>query len=337
MKKIIKIMSVLSLSLLAGLTFLFANSYANEEVNTTGTSVSIAPRNKILPISSGTTYDDTIEIKNDGPEKIKVDIYATPYFYTHSEANDLYTLGFNTENNFTQMSRWITFSNDAGEYTEKASFEVNANESLKVSYRITTPENIPAGGQYCAIFAHVVPSAPTEESGIRTEISPGMVIYGHSTEGENIFEATISDLKIKREPNQNTKNKNIFASAKVKNSGNIDFIAKGTLKINSIIGFKNYETPANAGVASIIPESELIVSDEWTETPSFGIYKATWTVTTGTTQINAAEESTETIERIIFLCPVWFIILTIILLTILIIGIIIRYKQRKIRRSRLTA
>ncbi len=340
MKKISKILLLGVVLLASAGAFSIANVYANEEGNTSdvtetsGTSISLTPVSKILQISSNTVYDSSFVVKNNGESSINVEVYAAPYSYVYSEEDDTYKLGFNNENSYTQISRWITFLDTSGKYVEKTTFAVEPHNSLEVNYRIATPNNIPNGGQYAVIFAHALSNA-TPTNGIRTEASPGMVVYGRSTDGESIISAQISDLEIgqgtlnegqQSETSKAAKN-NFYALAKIKNTGNIDFNAKATLKVEPIIGGSSYETPSNMGRLSVIPETELTVSDEWTETPDFGIYKITWTVTVG--------DTTEEIEKIIFLFPPVAIIITIILLTIVIIWTIMRVRKRKERRSRL--
>ncbi len=306
------------------------DSYADEEESTTtssGTSISLTPVSKILQIASNSVYSDSFTVTNGGDSTIRIEVYATPYSYVYSEEEDLYKLGFSNENNYTQISRWITFLDTKGDYVKNTVFTIEPQNSLKIDYRISTPNNIPSGGQYAVIFAHTLSNA-TSSSGIRTEASPGMVIYGRSTEGESIVSAQISDLEIRQNVTENgTTRNNFYASAKIKNTGNVDFSAKAVLKVDPIIGGGSYETPANAGRLSVIPETELILSDEWTDTPGFGFYKVTWTVTVG--------DSVETIEKVIFLISPVAIIITIIFLTIIVIWIIISSRKRKERRSRL--
>ena len=309
------------------------NSYAEEENSDgaedafSGTSISLTPVSKILQISSDSVYDDIFTVKNDGSNEIKIEVYAAPYSYVYSDEEDLYKLGFSNENNFTQISRWITFKDTDGRYVEKAYYTVEAEESLDIEYRISTPSNIPSGGQYAVIFAHTLSSA-TSVSGVRTEASPGLVVYGRSTEGEVDTSSEISDLKISKSVSEDgATRKNIYATAKIKNIGNVDFSAIGVMKVEPIIGGGEYETPNTKGRLSIIPESELVLSDEWEETPGFGIYKVTWTVMVG--------DQTESTTRVIFLFSPVAVVITIILLTIVIIWIIIRVRKRKERHSRL--
>ncbi|MBQ3436552.1 hypothetical protein IJG26_01175 [Candidatus Saccharibacteria bacterium] len=299
----------------------------SEEETSPGTSISITPVSNVLQISSNSEYEAKFTIDNDGPEKMRVEVYAAPYSYVHSEEDDSYKLGFNNENNFTQISRWIKIKDVNGYYVEKAEFTIEPKKSIDVHYKIITPDNIPVGGQYAVIFAHTL-TASVSASGIRTEASPGLVIYARSNEGDVNVSAEVSNLKIDQSITENNTTRNhFFASAKIKNSGNVDFTAVGKMKVESIIGFSSYETPDNRGRVSIIPEAELVVSDEWEETPSFGVYKVTWSVRAG--------EVEEAIDKIIVLIPPLAIILTIIVLTFIVIWIIMGRRKRKERRSRL--
>lgn len=304
-----------------------------------GTSISITPVSKVYKLSADSVYDDILSVMNNGSEPIRFEVYAAPYSYIYSEENDSYSLGFSKENNYTQISRWISVLNTSGIYEEKPIFTANPGETVDVHYRITTPASVPDGGQYAVLFAHTLSDA-SNVSGVRTEASPGMVIYG-KTDGESIIDFEVSDMKISQtiekdaavEENgksirKNTVFNHINASAKIKNNGNVDFNARGVLKVAGIFGGDYYETPNDRGIISVIPESELVLADEWEETPGFGIFKATWTVT-----ING---ESETAEMIVCLISPSVIIISIILLTVIIAWVIISVRKRKERRSRLS-
>ena len=303
------------------------SSRSEEQSNGHGTSISLMPVSKILQLASSSVYEDKITVTNDGNEEMDFEVYAAPYSYIYSEAEDAYKLGFNNENSFTQITRWITFEDSGGEWVKNARFSVPANDSLEVNYRISTPGDIPAGGQYAVIFAHTL-SSVVSASGIKTEASPGMVIYGRSTEGETKVAAEISEMNIQHGVTENgVRRDNFYASAKIKNTGNVDFGAIGVLKVEGILGGVAYETEGNSGRISVIPESELLLSDEWKDSPSFGIYRVTWTVTAG--------EETETIETVIVVNPLFAILILIIVLTLITMCVIMVLRKRKARRSRL--
>lgn len=336
MKNIIIRATVLTLAMVFGFGFFALNTYAEEATdgttedaseNAPATSISIMPVSRTLQIASESTYDGTLTVSNDGDADIKVKAYAAPYSYVKSEEDGSYQLGFSNETNYTQLSRWISIEGADGNYTKEPTFTVKAHESYEIKYKIATPKNIPAGGQYAVIFVQTM-SNTTNSSGIKTEASAGMVVYGRSTEGESVVSAEIKDLEILQGgESKEAPNNNFRGTAKVGNTGNVDFFAHGILRVEPIIGFASYETDINSNSVSVIPESERMVSDEWTETPNFGIYKVTWTVNAG--------DYSETTERVIFLISPLAIIIFIIVLTAIVLLVIMVVRKRKERRSRL--
>lgn len=326
---------------LFSVTFTFTGlTFAEESAKPTGTSISISPVNRVFQLSADSKYDDIFSITNDGSEPVKFEVYAAPYSYVYSEADNGYVLGFNRENNYTQIARWISVMDSSGNYTERSTFTAKPGETIDVNYRISTPKSIPDGGQYAVLFAHTI-SDPSS-GGIKTEASPGMVIYGRS-DGQAEISSDISELEIKQviekevdvEENSKSTRKNMIlnhinASAKIKNTGNVDFNAYGKLKVENVFGGVYYETSEDSGAKiSVIPEAELVLSDEWEDTPSFGLYKVTWTVTT--------IDNEQTIEKIIFIVSPSVIIISIILLTAIITWVIIGFKRRKEHKSRFSA
>lgn len=337
MKKIIKTVFAVTMLLSMGVV---GGAYAEgEETTTTANnnevqaSLTLSPVSKTLQISSDSVYDDSISVTNDSDQVTTVSIYPKPYSYVYSEQDDDYKLGFSHENTYTQISRWITIQDASGNYVSQATYDLQPHENKSIGYKITTPNGIPAGGQYAVIFVQTV-SKKTETSGINTEASAGMVVYGHSTEGESITAASFRDVSIERgvktgmdENGKDIVRDNFYGTAKVKNEGNTDFYARGVLKATPIIGFSSYETPGNEGTVSIIPESERVVADEWEDRPDFGIYHVSWSVTAG--------DKTETVERVVLLISPLSGFLIILCLTLIIVGVIMLIKKRKERRSRL--
>ena len=301
-----------------------------QPVTVYGSGISISPISEIVQLSSGAVSEDSFTVTNSGTDPVNFEVYVAPYSYIYSDADDSYSLGFTHENDYTQLTRWTEIMDTSGNYVKNPHFTIDGNSSMDINYRIVAPSNMPAGGQYAVIFVHTI--ADRNASGISTETSPGIIIYGRG-EGETTLSAEISDLAISKtitkeiEAKPTTVN-HINATAKVKNTGNIDFNATGVLKVEGIFGGTHYETQDIKARTSVIPESELVLSDEWENTPGFGLYKVTWTVT-------AAGES-QTISQIIFINPVPFVIATIILLTIIVVWITIMLKKRKKRRARLS-
>lgn len=314
-------------------------------------SISISPVTENFQLNSDSVYDGVMNVTNAGSKTFDFEVYSAPYSFSFSETTNDYDQDFNSENSYTQIARWISIQDQSGNYVSSYKddengeathpiFTAEPGETVAVAYRITTPSNIPAGGQYAVLFAQTI--APTSEtSGISTSAQLGMKIFGRSDEGEAIQSAEIMDMSIKQSLEKETdvneggetvrKNvtfNNINGSAKIKNTGNLDFGAHGVLKVTNIFGQVYYETPDDKAQISVIPESERPISDEWTETPGFGLFMVSWTVTAG-------EDSSE-ISQVICLIPPYVIIITIILLTIIIASIILVIRRRKERRSRFT-
>lgn len=326
--KVLSLVCILSLGFLWSAGPVLAEETSDdtdqEEVKP-ATSISISPVSKILQLDPNSVYEDSFKITNSGSEDIRFEVYASPYSYVFSEESNQYQLGFTNENSYTQITRWITFKDADGNYVKNPRFVVKPDESVQVYYRISTPASIPAGGQYAVLFAHTLSNEITS-SGIRTEASPGLVVYGRAN-GETNISGEISELSLNQTLNDGTEVKNIInATAKVKNTGNVDFMASGTLKIEGIFGRAYYETPFMQGKTSVIPESELGVSDAWEDTPYFGLFKASWTV--------KAADRTETVSRMILILPAPIIVAMILLLTIIIVWITIMVRKRRERRSR---
>ena len=342
MKNIIRRVSLVVLSALVGsLALVSGNVFADdaepisdEEALKDATSISISPVSKILEIEANNVYEDTFKVSNNGTKDMKFEVYASPYSFSYSEDEGGYVLGFNSNNNYTQITRWITFKDTNGNFVERPQFVAKAGESVDVMYHISTPASIPSGGQYAVLFAHTL-SDSVSASGIKTEASPGLVVYGRSMKGETIVSADISDLQLMQTKEVETQHqggteketKNLInATAKIKNNGNVDFMASGTLEVRGIFGQVLYSTSGTQGKVSIIPETELTVSDTWEETPYFGIFNATWTVTTS--------DKSETISKTFFIFPLPIIVAVILLLTIITIWIIMMVRKRKERQSR---
>ncbi len=329
MKRMIRKTLVLALALVLGASFV-TNDVAladdNDEILKAATSISISPVNKILQLEENSVYEDTFKVTNNGSEVMEFETYVSPYSYTYSEQDDQYMLGFSSQNNYTQITRWITFKDNDGNFVTNPRYTAAPNSSVEVTYRITTPDSIPAGGQYAVLFAHTLTST-VSTNGIKTEASPGLVVYGRAS-GETISKSTISDLKIMQAFTKGTETKNLInASAKVKNEGNVDFMANGKLKVTGIFGNTMYETASDSGRISIIPDAELTVSDVWEETPYFGIFNVSWTV-------SAPGSDAVTISQTIVIMPAPIIVSVILVLTVIIVWIIIMVRKRKVRKSK---
>lgn len=332
MKSYIKMIPVLVVALLLGLTFNSGmaawaedDASAEEELSSAATSISISPTSRILGLEPNTTYEDSFKVTNNSTNEMKFEVYAAPYSYTYSEDDDSYKLGYATETTYNQIVRWTTFLDTNGDWVDTTIFTAAPGETIVVNYRIVTPSSLAGGGQYEVLFAHTLTSS-TLSNGIQVEANPGMPIFGR-TSGETIFSGEVFDLEIHDTLQEgNDTSKKIYATAKVKNTGNIDFTPRCNLKVSGIFGRVYYDNESNCEQPSVIPETTMTLRDVWQDTSFMGLFQVEWMVT--------AANQTEVVTKTVLILPIIVIILMILLLTIIIVWIIIAIRKRRERRSK---
>ena len=278
----------------------------------------ISPVSERVVLSPGQSLDYQFNVENIGGEAFSYKVYAVPYSVT----NRTYELNFSTETERTQISRWITFRDASGNFSTEATFTIEPASKQTIAYRISVPDSIPDGGQYATIFAESIPAnSAVQTSGIKTVSRVGLVIYGRSS-GDTINDAEILDYKF----DSFLTSGQVASTAVAKNNGNTDFEARYNLIVKSLFGKTIFEKKA---VYDVLPDTERDISVEWPDTPLFGIFRITSSVT--------ALDKTEDHTKIVLIIPLFILIIMLVLLTILIVWLIIIIRKRKEQKSRLVA
>ncbi len=322
MKKITKLMSVAALAV----TFLSTPTFA-ESCTEGNTGLSISPVSKTLTLEGGMTYDDetfSFTVKNVGTEEASFRVYASPY----SAADEDYNMNFSDETNYTQISRWISFKDSNGNYSNETTFSVPACSDRVVEYRVVAPESIPNGGQYAVIFAEGINDKT--DGGIKAISRVGLLVYGRAS-GTTINTAEISDLSIIQGINENLTSKDgkkittpvIYGTATVKDTGNVDVVAQSKLVIKNLFGGE-IETVANN--SSVLPESTRKITEVWENTPYFGLFWVTFSVT--------AAGITQEATQLVLLMPAPILMVILVLIAIVVIWIVALVKKNRARKSR---
>jgi hypothetical protein len=307
----------LMLSVVAPLTTVYA---ADEKP---AVWLQISPVANRISLNPGDELTYKMEVDNIGSKKFKFRVYATPY----TIANEAYEVNFTTETNRTQISRWISFNQNTKakkssekKWVKEATFELAPDKRQEVEYKITVPKDIPEGGQYATIFAESIPETEAETTGVRTISRVGMILYG-STNGDTTEAATISDFKM----NTFLTSGKVTAEANVANKGNTDFNAIVRMKIDKFIGGTVAELNEPYPIIPDAPTRHIVI--EWEDTPVFGIFSVTTTVT-------ALDQTLEE-KRIVLILPAYIIVIMLVLLTIIIAWLIILIRKRRAQKSRL--
>ncbi|MBQ9020270.1 hypothetical protein IJ096_03040 [Candidatus Saccharibacteria bacterium] len=320
-----KIKSVVSAVILviagfAGTAIMATNVAAEEDNNTDdkpGIRLQISPVSNRVNLEPGETPEFTFTVSNIGSSEFKYTIYAAPY----SVKDENYDIDFSSETNRTQITRWIQFKNSEGQWTDKLQMSIKPDEHQKIEYRVNVPKDVPNGGQYAAIFAETEPITASGDNpgAIKTASRAGLIVYGR-TSGETRDAAEISDFQFQTLLTSG----NVSTSARIKNTGNTDFEAKYSMSIKTLFGKTIYE---KENVYNVLPETTRRASMEWGDTPIFGIYRAT-------ASVSAVGEVKEE-SKIVMIIPIFVIIIVLILLTILIAWTIILVKKRNEQKAKL--
>ena len=276
----------------------------------------ISPVSNRVALVAGENNDYEMTVSNIGSEDFSYHVYAAPY----SISDEDYNINFSNETNRTQITRWIKFYQDDGTLTDNFKSTIKKDEKQVVRYNIAVPEDIPAGGQYAAIFAESdSPEDKGMSSGIKTVSRVGLVVYGR-TNGDTVDSAEITHYNI---PGFMISGK-VRAEAKIKNGGNTDFEVRDEFVVSTLFGKELYNKDK---MYNVLPDTERKISHEWENSPFMGIFKVHYKV--------SALDKVEDKTKIVIIMPVFMLIIMLLLLTGFVIWIIILVRKRNERKSRL--
>ncbi len=307
------------LSLLVVCLSLVGVTLSSSDVFAEAAAVKISPVANAIQIKAGQSQNYQFTLENLSPKDYKFKLYTAPYSVT----NEDYDADFTSETNYNQVMRWITFEDDSGSFVKDPVYTIKAGEKRSIIYRVSVPDDIPEGGQYCVIFAESIDTDDFSGSGTSAGIGSvsrvSLILLGHG-DGDTRDIAEITDFSLTGMFSA----KNIDAMTKVKNTGNTDFLAVYDLTVKSIFGTPIY---ANSDNFIVLPGTERKFTTSWAEAPLFGIFNVNFTV-------NALDQ-TRTDSHVILILPAFMVVIALLLLTSIVVWTIILLRKRKERSSRL--
>ena len=309
-----KIFSVLAVALsLFGTLLLKSDTYAE------AAAVKISPVANAIQIKAGQTQNYQFTLENMSAKDYSFKLYTAPYNVT----NEDYDADFTNETSYNMIMRWITFEDETGSFVKNPTYKIKAGEKRTIIYRVSVPDDIPGGGQYCVIFAESVDedsfSGTGTSAGIGSVSRVSLILLGHG-DGETRDTAEITDFSLTGMFTA----QNIDAMAKVKNTGNTDFLAVYDMTVKSIFGTPIYTSSDNF---IVLPDTERKFTTSWAEAPLFGIFNVSFTV--------SAIDQSQTESHVILILPGFVVVIALLLLTSIIVWTIILIRKRKERSSRL--
>ena len=260
-------------------------------------------------LDPGKTYESEFQVKNIGTEKLNYHIYVTPYYEQGEEGEKVYTVS----NNYTYLSEWVTFSQTEGTLESQA--------SELITFRVKIPEDAAGGAQNAAIMVETndsIDNSKAVSASGRVALILFSQINGEVNACGKIIDKNIPSLLLKPP---------IFAAGRVENCGNIDLNVKYEMEVSSIFSddiiYTNEEAPT---VLATLPETRRYTKIEWEGSPSFGIFKVKLKVT--------YNGQTEELNKIVLVCPLWLIVLTITFIGAVVFWLVYRNRSRKTSKKR---
>lgn len=272
-------------------------------------SIGVLPGFQEVSLVPGEIYEGTFSILNPSSEPdglVDYRITISPF----SVNGEDYSTDFLSTSNYTQMTNWIEIDEPFGSL---------APEELKeIHYKINVPDNALGSGQYAALIVRI--EDPSVEKTGYTIISRNQVaniIYA-TIEGELERKGTIKENSIPLVFFDSP----ISAKSIVENTGNIHNIASYIIRVENFFSkeevYSSSETPK---INTIVPETSLSTQTTWEDTPALGIFRVTQSV--------SYLDEVSTYSRVVFVCPLWFLILWIVFLSSCVAWFFSRRRARK--------
>ena len=263
-----------------------------------------------VALTPGEVYEGDFLVLNPATENIisRYSITAAPLnFFDES-----YTPAFTDPSDYNQIVDWVEIAEPKG--------ELNPQEKHTIHYKITVPEDAPAGGQYMSFLVAAADDATSnqQESAAVTAKSRIAILLYSTVAGETREEGTVIENNVGAfffdQP--------IKTSSLVINSGNVHIPAKYTLRIYPLFSneeiYTNEESPK---ISSVIPDTTLYNEKIWEDTPLLGLFRVEQEIDFG--------DKYNVKSNLVLVAPTWFVIVCLLFLTALIYAIIDRVKKRK--------
>lgn len=256
-------------------------------------------------LEPGQTYSDTFKVKNTGQESFDFEITFESYNITDED----YSTDYETRTQFNEIIDWLSVDTEKG--------TVKSGSEAEITYSFTVPDDAHGGAQIGTIMVTMSDVQDDQTEGIQAVRRLGYIVFGN-VNGDIIETANILENKIPgflfRAP--------IYAESIVENTGNIYSNASYTLQVFPLFSdeevFTNEEDPEKQ---VIFPETKRYNKVAWEGSPQLGIFRVRQTV--------KLFDETSTEEKLVFICPIWFLFIVILVVILIIWQIVSRIIKGK--------
>lgn len=279
--------------------------------------MSINPSNQELELRPGAQYEGTVKVSNIGRLPFKVKASVRPFYVK----NDDYEPDFASESAYTKIYNWIKLG--------ETEFTIEPDESHELKFTVDVPKDVASGGQYAAIML-LSDSGEAESAGVNVAAQLAAILYGHVNGGEMRTEGELVGHTM---PGIFSSS-NFSISETVKNTGNVDFRVEHALTVTEF--FSNRELVNKNSVSKdgqLIGSSNSVVLPgtsrtgilTWPDAPKLGLFNVTQTIRFLDQEL--------TFHKLVFLCPLWLLVIVIALVIVLIIWIVRKVMKKKQQKA----
>lgn len=279
--------------------------------------MSINPSNQDLELTPGTTYHGSIKVSNVGRLPFKVKASVRPFYVKDNE----YEPDFASESAYTKIYNWITL--------EKTEFSIEPNSSYELKFDVEVPKDVAAGGQYAAIML-LSDSGEEAAAGVNVAAQLAAVLYGHVNGGSLRTEGELVDHSLPKFFSSS----DFSVSQTIKNTGNVDFRVEQTMTVTEFFSNRevvNRDSVSGDGqligsnIAVVLPGTSRTGILTWTDAPKLGLFNVTQTI--------RFLDQDYTFSKLVFLCPLWLIIIVSALIVVLVIWLVMKIVKKRHHNS----
>lgn len=268
--------------------------------------IQVSPVRFELDLKPGKTTTETFRVQNTGSKEFSYTVSVAPY----NVISDDYEADFSSETQYNDIVKWVTFSQTSG------TLEPRGEDEITVTVRV--PSNAPEGGQYAAIMASMDASDTAGGTGVAIVRQVGILLYSANVEGRTVKTASVEENKIP----SFIFNPPITVTSLVKNTGNVHAEASYTLQVFPLFSdeeaFTNEEDPIKQ---MVLPGTNRYNELSWDGAPALGIFRVKQTV--------KIFDEVSTTEKLVFLCPIWFLFIVLLLIFCVIFWVVSRVRNRR--------
>lgn len=256
----------------------------------------------------GSTYTGSFAVQNTGTKPYSFTAEVVPYSVSDTDYDPL----FDFPSDYTLLTEWTTFSSETN--------IVQPGSSVDVEYTIVVPTDAPAGNQNAAI---AVTMDAESGSGVNTLQRIAFIMFSN-VDGEIIKEGSILSNKVPgfvfSAP--------LKVTSTVRNDGNVYAPATYLLEVrnffnNSLEYSNSYYSDGKEVVPNfaIFPETSRYTEVSWDDAPAIGLFKVKSVV--------KIFDEVSTVEKVVIICPLWLIVVIILLIGLAIFWIVSRITKRR--------